>query len=363
MHNIEELSKILKLSFKWHGARLDFLAKFLVALFIARSVNLTKIAEAFVGAATIDSHYKRLQRFFKNFELDFVQITRFVLNHFPMEEGIIIAMDRTNWKVGKKNINFLTLALVYKGVAIPLMWTCLDKQGNSNTKERIAFFKRFFEVIDREQIVCLLADREFIGEAWFDYIINQIPVRIRVKKDTKISNSRGILVNAFTLFRNLKPGEIRVLSGIRQVYGHPLYVVGLKQADGEYVIIATTDSPKTALEDYSLRWNIETLFGCLKSRGFNLEDTHMTDLNRLEKLMGLLTIAFCWVLLTGEWRFEQKPIRIGKHGRYVKSVFRYGLEHMKNVFINASIKLDELLQIFSIILPRAGSPEFFYMVC
>jgi hypothetical protein len=67
----------------------------------------------------------------------------------------------------------------------------------------------------------------------------------------------------------------------------------------------------------------------------------MTDLNRLEKLMGLLTIAFCWVLLTGSFCFEQKPIRIGKQGRYVKSVFRYGLEHMKNVFINASIKLDE----------------------
>ena len=47
----------------------------------------------------------------------------------------------------------------------------------------------------------------------------------------------------------------------------------------------------------------------------------MTDLDRLEKLMGLLTIAFCWTLLTGEWRFEQKPIRIAKHGRYVKSIW------------------------------------------
>ena len=191
MFHIEELSKILKLSFNWHGARIDFLTKFLVALFTARSVNLTKIAEAFAGKAKIDSHYQRLQRFFRKFELDFVQITGFVLNHFPMEEGIIIAMDRTNWKVGKQNVNFLTLALVYKGVAIPLMWICLDKQGNSNTKERIAFFKRFFEIVDRQQIAYLLADREFIGEAWFGYIINQIPIRIRIKENTQISNSRA----------------------------------------------------------------------------------------------------------------------------------------------------------------------------
>jgi hypothetical protein len=189
MFHIEELSKILKLSFNWHGARIDFLTKFLLALFTARSVNLTKIAEAFAGFAKIDSHYKRLQRFFREFKLDFVQITSFVLNHFPIEDGIILAMDRTNWKVGKKKVNFLTLALVYKGVAIPLMWICLDKQGNSNTKERIAFFKRFFEVVDRQQIAYLLADREFIGEAWFGYIINQIPIRIRVKENTQISNS------------------------------------------------------------------------------------------------------------------------------------------------------------------------------
>ncbi len=88
----------------------------------------------------------------------------------------------------------------------------------------------------------------------------------------------------------------------------------------------------------------------------------MTKLDRLEKLMGLLTIAFCWALLTGSFCLSLQPIRIAKHGRYVKSVFRYGLEHMKNVFISASIKLDELHQIFSIILPKAGSPESFYMI-
>jgi len=138
MFHIEELKKILKPSFNWHGARIDFLAKFIVALFTVRSVNLTKIAEAFSGKATVDSHYKRLQRFFKLFQLDFAQITFFVLKSFSNEENIILALDRTNWKWGQKNLNFLTLALVYKGVAIPLIWICLDKRGNSNTKERIA---------------------------------------------------------------------------------------------------------------------------------------------------------------------------------------------------------------------------------
>ena len=53
-------------------------------------------------------------------------------------------------------------------------------------------------------------------------------------------------------------------------------------ADGELVILATQDQPETALADYKERWQIETLFGCLKTRGFDLEATHITDQKRLE---------------------------------------------------------------------------------
>ena len=52
-------------------------------------------------------------------------------------------MDRTNWQWGKKNINILMLSITYKGIAIPLFWSLLDKKGNSNTSERIALMERF----------------------------------------------------------------------------------------------------------------------------------------------------------------------------------------------------------------------------
>ncbi|MBK9040676.1 MAG: transposase [Bdellovibrionales bacterium] len=41
---------------------------------------------------------------------------------------------------------------------------------------------------------------------------------------------------------------------------------------------------KTLLNTSKERWQIETLFSCLKSRGFNLEETHVTDLERIKKL-------------------------------------------------------------------------------
>ena len=83
MTHIEELSKILKLSFFCLGARIDFLAKFLVALLMARSVFFPKIAEAFIGKAKIDSHDNRTQRFFKSFDFDESTNNPFCIKSFP----------------------------------------------------------------------------------------------------------------------------------------------------------------------------------------------------------------------------------------------------------------------------------------
>jgi len=35
------------------------------------------------------------------------------------------------------------LGIVHKGVAFPLVWTMLDKEGNTNSRERSELFNRF----------------------------------------------------------------------------------------------------------------------------------------------------------------------------------------------------------------------------
>ncbi len=50
--------------------------------------------------------------------------------------------------------------------------------------------------------------------------------------------------------------------------------------------------PNTAVSDYATLWGIETLFGCLKSRSFCLESTHLCDTKRYRKLLVLLTLAY-----------------------------------------------------------------------
>jgi len=83
--------------------------------------------------------------------------------------------------------------------------------------------------------------------------------------------------------------------------------------DDDWLIIASSGVPQAqAIDAYARRWEIESLFGCLKSRGFNFEDTHLTNPGRLSKLFGLLALAFAWTYHTGEQLDSQQPILFKK---------------------------------------------------
>ena len=116
------------------------------------------------------------------------------------------------------------------------------------------------------------------------------------------------------LFGSLKPGDCRRLPGRRPVWGRFVHLTALRLDGDDFLFIASSGAPQAeAIDAYADRWQVETLFGCLKSRGFNFEDTHLTDTQRLAKLMGLLALAFAWTYKTGQLLNEQTPILFKKH--------------------------------------------------
>ena len=121
-------------------------------------------------------------------------------------------------------------------------------------------------------------------------------------------------------------------------------MAALKLLDGELMIIVTQQSVETAISNYGKRWGIETLFGILKSRGFNLEDTHLREMERLSKLVALLTLAMVWAIRVGEWLTVQTPIPIKNHGRKAKSVFRVGCDHIREAMFNLNQPTSQLWQ-------------------
>jgi hypothetical protein len=327
----------------WNRARIHFLSNFLVALLKVRTVNLVEIATAFSGKAKKDSKYRRIKRFFQSFQIDAYTIACLITQLLPLREARwVLVMDRTNWQLGKETINVLMLGIAHQGIAFPLLWMLLSKAGNSNTTERICLMNRFLRCFGVEKIDFFTADREFIGKAWFSYLLEKcIAFRIRIRANMLISNARGFLVPAHTLFRDLGAGQYKILQGKRKVRGIDLYVIGLRLPDGEYLLLVTDQHPQTAWDDYAKRWGIETLFGAFKSRGFRFEETHMTHPERISKLIAWMAIAFCWAHNTGEWLNERQPIEIKTHGRKAISLFRYGLDHLREMLLNINEAYQE----------------------
>src|SRR2546430_15258393 len=90
------------------------------------------------------SRYRRLQRFFAEFAIDFDMIAGFIFQLFFLTGGKWnFTIDRTNWQWGKSDINILTFAIAYKSIDISIYLELLDKKRNSDTLERIALIKKF----------------------------------------------------------------------------------------------------------------------------------------------------------------------------------------------------------------------------
>lgn len=163
--------------------------------------------------------------------------------------------------------------------------------------------------------------------------------------------SHNFLQKGERVFAGLQVGEQRVLPNKRWVWGRQVYVVATRLANGELLILATNDDPETVLVDYRLRWGIETLFAALKTRGFNLESTHFCHRKRLNKLVALLALAFCWAMLTGLWQHGQRPIPLKKHRRRAKSLFRYGFDFWRRTFSDFSLRCTEFTQVLQLLSP------------
>lgn len=345
MNEISLLRNTLKPLLGWHGARLSFLALFLIALLRVKTINLTEIATGFRTQAKTDSNYKRLQRFFKDYDLEYAVIARVIVTLMNIPEPWVLSLDRTEWSFGQIRFNILMLAVVHQGIAYPLMWELLDKKGNSNSKERIDLLCRFSQEFPDVEIAYICGDREFIGKLWLTYLLIEptFSFRLRLRESDLISDGQKSL-SAKILFAHLQPGQQAILNSPRWVWGRFVFVSALRLDDGELLVVISPDSPKTAIADYGHRWGIETLFGMFKTRGFNLESTHFIDSQRLSKLLALMALAMCWAMKVGAWLHSHQPLKFKKHGRREKSLFRYGLDHLRSIVNDIDLKHHEFLE-------------------
>ena len=188
-------------------------------------------------------------------------------------------------------MNILLLSAVWNGFSLPLMWPLLPHGGASDSRVRESLVERFLTLCPGQSVRCLLADREFVGRHWFQFLDQHgIAPCIRLPARATIGTHR---LPVWAVFKNLQVGEVRVWRRQTLIYGVSLRVVATKNAAGETLYLAYRGHVGPNLRRYAQRWQAENLHSALKTRGFNLEDT------------GLIRVADESLSLSDESRAER----------------------------------------------------------
>lgn len=314
----------------------------ILAMISAESVNHRDLAPQMPGLSDLDAKKRRVERGVHDPQLTAQVFLALLLAQLPPGK-LLLSLDRTTWEHGQSPLNLLVLGVVVQGYTIPLVWTALDHTGNSDTRARIWLILRLLKVFPATRWKGLVADREFIGQDWFRFLRRKgIKRAIRIKGDAVLDE-----IHATEWFADLQVGAFRELMERTAVYGEIMRVVATRSPTGDLVIIATDFTVWDTFALYRQRWSVECTFSSLKSRGFDLERTGITQQERLERLFGLVILAWLGCLRVGVWSAELKPIKVLKHGRKAVSFVQYGCERFQNALRWQTRQLETFLRLLT----------------
>ncbi|MBP9778790.1 MAG: IS4 family transposase [Rickettsiaceae bacterium] len=317
-------------------------------------VGLYHIAIKLNNNVKLTSNEQRLRRLLDKLSITKTMFAKAIFKLFNFKDVELI-MDRTNWKFGKTSINFLTLSVNWKNLAIPIYWIMLNnKGGNSNSDQRIHLIKWFIDIFGNERIVNLYADREFASVKFIKWLLeSKVNFLFRTKSSIKASDGdKSVCLSKLFYNLNNLPNKTRIESKIRRIFGARLFISARLNNKNEQIFIISNQYYENSFELYIHRWSIENMFGKFKIKGFNLESTHITKVDRLSNLFMLIAVAYSYSCIMGEIRASLNPPKIKNlrqaDGSIIQcsefSIFKYGFYLLKNLIDN-HIYYDDLILI------------------
>ena len=319
--------------------------------------------------------YQSFIKFFATGKGDVIQKAIFqliVLFLFHTCANCHLVLDRTNWEYGKVHKNLLCIGAIYYGCFIPLVWTDLNKAGNSNMATRLALIQRlqsqWLEILPFP-VLHLSGDREFIGDYWLRELVKlriQFVIRIKQNKKCQVWFNNGIknravkikVLHKYMLKKGLMAHEI-VLAGdyIAQII--VLENTSAQPDEPFLYLITNVEDVQQAAQLYRMRWKIECCFKHLKTNGFNLEDQAFTAPHKIELLMSILVLVYAIAIYEGviihqTQEIKSKTYKVKQRNGTFRcvnypeiSVFRTGLAKIENLILNLKDFIQYLINIVS----------------
>ena len=298
------------------------LAQLIATMLDVRSANLMDLSASLPRVAErIDMRYQWISRLLGNERID----VDWVMAPFATEvlqrasasgQRLLLIIDQTK---ANETQQAVVVAVRVGGRSLPIAWRVKETEGAIGFPEQKAALEVARGLLPAGAKVVLMGDRFYgspdliasrparfattCGKQGWDW-------RLRLKGELLVFEDGGESTVAECFAR----GE-RMLTGVELTGKRVKTNIGMVHEPGhpEPWFIAMSDVPTTAKTfDYGLRWGIEAMFSDFKSRGFGLENSQLQRVDRMDRLILVMTLALYWAVSTGMWAAEHAALPVEK---------------------------------------------------
>jgi hypothetical protein len=288
----------------------------IIGVSLSRSVRLDRVALKIPGPAKETSITRRLSRFLSNPAISarsiYEPIARGWLRHLAeSQKGLTLIIDGTRVGFG---YHMLLVAVAYRRRALPIAWIWIRANtGHSPLKAQLALLEYVHSLLPQSIPITLVGDSEFRAlelffqlERWgWKYVLRMIETYQVRWTDEEPWQNAGALVSA--------PGS---------------------QA---WLLATNVEQAQPTLQAYRRRMWIEEMFGDWKGHGFDFQQTHLRDPDRLSRLTLAVILLYLW-LIFGGLRVIKNGNRqyVDRHDRRDLSLFQIGLRWFERCIKNGT---------------------------
>jgi hypothetical protein len=316
------------------GDNLLTLAYLIVGLILGRNVQLAKIAERVNYTHKESSLEDRFRRFMTNpnivVQVSYSIFIRLIFKAINLKQ-IVLSIDTTKSGGGCMT---LMIGVSYHSRALPLVWvTFKGKKGHTPQEMQLALLKTVQDYLPPDSQVILLGDGEFDGCQVLDWLHRQANWRYvcRTAKDTRVKRQ-----DQWFSLDQLAPTSGQeaffdqlLFTETHQVGPSNIMAVWVIKEQSHWFFVTNVETLAEAKRWYRKRFQIETLFSDLKSRGFNLQEGRLKDPQRVNRLMLALAIAYLVIVFWGVEAITSGAIRhMLRTDRFDHSLSQLGFKYI-----------------------------------
>ena len=313
---------------------LNTLAGLICGIIGSNSPHLPKIAQKAPDETKKESRAKRFSRWVNNecieFEFYYQPYAQALLASLA-HHTLVLAMDGS--EIGRGCLT-LMVSVIYKKRALPIAWIVVQgHKGHFPEETHVRLLEQVHDIVPEG------CDVVFLGDGEFDGTTLQATVALygwqyvcRTAKNIQIYEDDV----PFPLEEvDVQPGQCIALPDVsvtHQAYGPVLAVAWWKaEYEDPLYLVTNMELAEEACYWYEKRYRIETFFSDQKSRGFNMDKSHISDPDRLFRLMMAACLAYIWIVYLGVTAKKDGWVKIiHRTDRCDLSLFRLGLDLLEH---------------------------------